>query len=128
MKRTMIVAACLVLSGGLAWADIAPDPLITGGATLTLKEAKDKDFAVTMAEEVVDLTPTAERNTVTAEFKLKNTADKPATLEVGFPSWFGQPLQDFAVTIDGNKQLAEVKKEEFKSPHKTTFKFWMCCR
>ncbi len=127
MKRTLIVATCVVLFGSLAWADIAPAPLITGGATLTLKEAKDKDFAVTMAEEVVDLTPTPERNTVTAEFRLKNTADKPASLEVGFPSWFGQPLQDFAVTIDGAKQLAEVKKEQLSNgPHKTVFKFWMC--
>ena len=127
MKQTMILAMCVVLCGGLAWADIAPEPLITGGATLTIKEAKDKDFAVTMADEVVDLTPTADRNAVTAVFTLKNTADKPATLEVGFPSWFGQPLQDFAVTIDGNKQLADLKKEELsRGPRKTAFKFWMC--
>ena len=125
MKQAIILAMCLVVCGGLAWADIAPDPLITGGATLTAKNAKD--LTITMAEEVVDLTPTADRNAVTAVFRLKNTADKPATLEVGFPSWFDEPLQDFAVTVDGEKQLAEVKKEKLSGgPRKTVFKFWMC--
>ncbi|GEM_PF-4815879 len=125
MKLTVFVAAALLAATAFTFGDVAPDPLVTGGAGLTAKDAKD--ITVAMTEEVVDLTPSAEKNVVTAVFTLKNNSDAPAKLEVGFPDYFKMSLQDFAVEIDGQKQLAEVKKESHSDGgHKILFEYWMC--
>ena len=124
MKHASILAMVLTATAAIALADIAPEPLITGGATLTPRNAKDLTVALT--EEVVDLTPSPQRNTVTAVFTLKNTGDKPATLDVGFVNFYGEVLKDTAVEIDGKKQLAEVTRETLPSgPYKTITKCWL---
>ncbi len=124
MKHASILAMVLTATAAIALADIAPEPLITGGATLTPRNAKDLTVALT--EEVVDLTPSPQRNTVTAVFTLKNTGDKPATLDVGFVNFYGEALKDTAVEIDGKKQLAEVTRETLPSgPYKTITKCWL---
>ena len=64
-----------------------------------------------MAWEEVDITPSAQRNEVTAVFLLRNTSGKNTTLEVGFPDYVSNPLQDFVVQIDGQKVEARLKKE-----------------
>jgi hypothetical protein len=106
----------------LALADIAPDPLMTGGNALS---AKSRGVPVEMAWEEVDLTPSAEKNAVRAVFGLRNTGSEAVEFEVGFPSYFEMPLQDFALEVDGKKELAEVKKVELGGPKKL-FEYWMC--
>lgn len=104
--------------------DIAPDPLTTGGTSLA---AKDGKVTVEMTWEEVDLWPSTERNVVTAVFGLKNTGKEETEFEVGFPSYYDCPLKDFAVEIDGKKELAEIKRTGGDGPKKI-FTYWMCWR
>jgi hypothetical protein len=109
MRLGMAVLAMCVFACGLM-ADVAPNPLITGGATVSGMDMKDTP--VSMDWEEVDLYPSAQKNSVTAVFLLKNTSDKETTLQVGFPAYGEMPLKDFVVEIDGQKAAAELKKED----------------
>lgn len=78
-----------------------------------------------MLWEEVDLRPSPARNAVKAVFLLKNTSESPVELEVGFPSYFRMPLEDFAVVVDDSKALGELKKDGPAGPKKI-FTYWMC--
>jgi hypothetical protein len=125
--RNFAIAAAAVLAASACLADIAPNPLMTGGTNLTVR-GEANAVPVTMLWEEVDLTPTPARNTVRAVFLLKNTSAAPAEMEVGFPSYYEMPMQDFAVEIDANKALGELKKDDVVSGpmKKHLFTYWMC--
>ncbi len=126
MKRFMLFAGILLLAASqAARADIAPEPLITGGTSAAPKLAAGQACPVTMVAEEVDLYPSAAKNVVTARFVLKNTGDTDAELEVGFPSYFKMPLQDFKAEVDGQPQAAEVKNID-GGGKKSVFTYWMC--
>jgi hypothetical protein len=93
MIRLCIAAAAVLLMTCALLGDVAPDPLITGGATVSAKDAKGTPVA--MVWEEVDLYPSAEKNAVTAVFVLRNTSDKETSLEVGFPSNGQMSLRGF---------------------------------
>ncbi len=119
-------AVIIALAAGRATlADIAPDPLTTGGTNLSPKLANGAPIPVEMIAEEVDLHPSAKLNRVTARFVLKNTGEADAEFEVGFPSYFKMPLQDFEVTVDGRPQAAEVKRTGGEG-RKQIFTYWMC--
>jgi hypothetical protein len=122
MNRVLGLAVLLAAAPPL-WADVAPNPLTTGGTTLARKSAKP--VPVTMAWEEVDLYPSPEKNRVEAVFLLKNTGRAAVELTVGFPSYYDVRLRDFAVTIDGKKHLAEVQKTGGTGP-KRIFTYWLC--
>ncbi|MFH1226314.1 MAG: hypothetical protein V1701_00245 [Planctomycetota bacterium] len=135
-KRPAYLATAIVMlvaAVSFSRADIAPEPLTTGGTSLA---DKNKSQSVKMAWEEVDIYPSPEKNKVVALFGMKNESDKDAELEVGFPSYFEVKLNDFELEIDGNKQSADVKKESLpdsqqhylaeKDPSKRIFTYWMC--
>ena len=125
-----VIGAVVAISvATTALADIAPDPLFSGGTTVTPLAAAPADgkkaTPVAMLAEEVDLTPTLERNGVKAVFHMKNTGDSDTEIEIGFPSYFEVPLEDFACEVDGQKQTTERKKVEV-SRTKQRFVYWMC--
>jgi hypothetical protein len=122
MKRTLSLTLLVALSAPLC-ADIAPNPLTTGGTNPTVQ--KGGAVPITMVWEEVDLYPSPEMNRVQAVFRLKNTSKKEVKLTVGFPSYFKVKLQEFKVEIDGKKQLAEVEKTGPLGPKKL-FTYWLC--
>ena len=114
----------VMLLAGTARGDVAPEPLFTGGATASARDAKDTPVAMDWEE--VDLMPTPEKNVVSATFLLRNTSDQATTLEVGFPSYNEIPMKDFVVEIDGQKAAAELKKQVSPAgPRKTITLEWM---
>ncbi len=130
--------AVLTLSSSPGWADVAPEPLTTGGSNLTSKEKNkglnrwiSKEVPVEMTWEEVDLYPSPEKNKVVAVFSLKNTGKKSVSFEVGFPSYFKAKLNDFQLKVDGKKKRASLKKEGAGGggkggKGKRTFTYWMC--
>mgnify|MGYP000437704111 CR=1 FL=1 len=119
------LAIAALAASGMAWADVAPEPLTTGGTNLSPKPANGAPITVEMVAEEVDLYPSAKLNRVTARFVLKNTGEADAEFEVGFPSYYKMPLQDFEVTVDGKPQAAEVKQTG-GGGRKQIFTYWMC--
>lgn len=123
MKRLWILVSCLMLCAPAGRADVAPEPLMTGGNNPSPRAKTE----VAMEWEEVDLTMSAEKNETSAVFGLKNRGKEATEFEVGFPSYYKMPLEDFSVTIDGVKQMAEVKKEGQKNwKGYETFTYWMC--
>jgi hypothetical protein len=123
MRTALSLAVALACVAALR-ADIAPNPLTTGGTNITLKDPAG-GVPVTMAWEEVDVTPSAEKNRVEAVFLLKNTGKKDVELTVGFPSYFQVALEDFTAEVDGKKQAAEVRKTGGEGPKKI-FTYWLC--
>lgn len=117
--RAAVLFAALIACP--AAADIAPEPLVTGGNTMAPRE---KGVPVEMAWEEVDIHPSAAKNRVTAVFALRNTGDQAVKFEVGFPSYNRIALKDFAVEVDGRPQAAAEKKEGDGSERH--FLCWMC--
>lgn len=125
MKLPVIAVLLLTAVASLpCLADIAPEPLFTGGAGITVK---GKPLTVEMAWEEVDLHPTADWNRVKALFGMRNTGRENATLEVGFPSYFQLELNDFRVSVDGRPVEAERKVDDVSAgDRKRLFVHWMC--
>lgn len=119
MRRMKTLLAGLLLAAA-ATADIAPEPLLTGGNAMA---PRGKDIAVEMTWEEVDITPTAATNSVVAVFRLRNTADAAVALQVGFPSYNEIPLRDFQAEVDGKPQAATEEKERL---NERRFLAWMC--
>lgn len=131
-----IVASVLVVAAA-ASADIAPDPLATGGASLVPKAGRvagegwgdqkghDVTDAVSLLWEEVDLYPSPEKNAVAAVFCLKNVAEKEVAMEVGFPDYSKTRLEDFAAEVDGHKVAVQIKNDAPEGP-KRIFKSWLC--
>jgi hypothetical protein len=125
MSMKTALALTLVLTAlAPAWADVAPNPLTTGGTNLAPQDPT-KAVPVTMSWEEVDLYPSAEKNRVEAVFLLKNTGKEDIELTVGFPSYFKVALEDFTAEIDGTKQVAEVRKTGGEG-RKKIFTYWLC--
>lgn len=123
MRRLIILICCLMMVTPVSMADVAPEPLMTGGNNPSPRAKTE----VAMVWEEVDLHVSAEKNETTAVFGLKNLGGSATEFEVGFPSYFEMPLQDFAVTIDGEKHLAALKKEGVKDFRgREHFTYWMC--
>ncbi len=120
----LLFAVVVFLAAPFCLADMAPNPLLTGGTNLALR-GEAKTTPVTMLWEEVDLRPSVAQNAVKAVFLLKNPSELPVELEVGFPSYFQMPLQDFTVEVDGSKSAGEVKKDGPAGPKKM-FTYWMC--
>ena len=128
MRRLVVMFALVTIPlSRSARADIAPEPLTTGGTTLTPRTTQPSPLPVTMLWEEVDIHPLPQNNAVAAVFCLKNTGKENIEIEVGFPSYFKTKLQDFKVRIDGKDQAAELKNDEPAGPKKV-FKSWMCWR
>lgn len=126
IRWTAYALVIAVLAGGeTGRADIAPEPLMTGGTNLSPKLANGAPITVEMVAEEVDLHPSAKMNRVTARFVLTNTGEADAEFEVGFPSYYNMPLQDFEVTVDGKPQAAEVKQTG-GGGRQQIFTYWMC--
>ncbi|MCW8132058.1 MAG: hypothetical protein KIS92_17050 [Planctomycetota bacterium] len=123
MRHLIVLLCCLMLAAPVGRADVAPEPLMTGGNNPSPRAKTE----VAMVWEEVDLRVSAEKNETTAVFGLKNLGGSATEFEVGFPSYFEMPLQDFSVTIDGEKHLAAVKKEGVKDFRgRERFTYWMC--
>lgn len=108
-------------------ADIAPDPLITGGGTPMARTQSPAAGFVRMVWEEVDLYPSPTRNRVEAVFGLRNEAKETVRFEVGFPSYFDSAIHDFQVEIDGKACAAERKTDAPPADEqKQIFTYWMC--
>jgi hypothetical protein len=120
----MVIFAAVLCFAAPSRADIAPNPLTTGGTNIALKDPA-KGVPIKMVWEEVDLYPTAAKNRVEAVFLMKNVGKEAVSLTVGFPSYFQVALADFKAEIDGKEQLAEVQKTGGNGPKKI-FTYWLC--
>src|SRR5262249_11394088 len=124
MPRKTLCFFALLTAAPLLRADIAPNPLTTGGTNLTF-QATSKPVPGTMVWEGVDLDPSREKNRVEGGFLTKDSGKEDVQITVGFPSYFRMPLEDFRLEVDGKKVLAEVQKTGGEG-RKRIFTYWMC--
>ena len=102
MNRIALLVSVLVSVCGTVLADIAPIAE-WGGTTF---QPKASNPPITMLWEEVDLYPSLSRLQVKAVFGMKNTSTQNVTLEVGFPVFVGDMLNDFVVTLDGAQEFS----------------------
>jgi hypothetical protein len=102
-------------------ADVAPEPLMTGGNNISPK-SQSADFRVEMSWEEVDLYPARGSNRCEAVFGMRNTGTDDVTMEVGFPSLYQVEMHDFKAWVDDQPiEAAYVKVPGYRG----RFTSWM---
>ena len=97
LRLALVCASLLVGNWATAWADIAPDPL-SGGKNLTIKGRAKTN--VVMADEVVKLKVSRDVCQTEVVFTMKNTGTKAESMQIGFPHYYPDELNDFKATVD----------------------------
>jgi len=104
---TLGVASGLLLTAGLAWSDVAPDPLNQG-----MSPAR-KDSRVQMVSQDVFIHLGSEECRVDASFLLHNRSLGSSIMEVGFPTGYKDEIKELKVWKNGKmlKTKSLVEKE-----------------
>lgn len=100
MKHLLCALLIAAAAGAAARADVAP-VMFTGATGI---QPREDGVPVAMLWEEVDLHLEPAKVAVVAVFVLKNAGPADTTIEVGFPVFPSEALNDFSVTIDGSEK------------------------